>query len=173
MALDEMSGKRFRRFRTAPFSMSPQQSGIEEMNRKQRRLIKSNAPTVAAQMAGQAYDYTPAGRLMRVTHPVAVAALTRAFQHMLANGCEAHTTRLSSTTAEAFPRGAPTPAGATSYLAVGLDPDGRGTYSIRSIMTPGAPANLADLLNRRAALLHLQELTKTRGFPMGEPEGRA
>lgn len=141
------------------------------MNRKQRRSIKANAAGIAAKMAGAAYDYTTAGALVRVTHPVAIAALVRAFQHMLANGCEAHTTRISSATANAFPRGNPTPQGALSYLAVSLDPDGRGTYSIRAIATLGAPAYLAELLNRKAALHHLSAHTGTRGFPLGKAKG--
>ena len=142
------------------------------MNRKQRRSVKANAAAIAAEMAGAAYDYTPAGALVRVTHLVAIAALARAFRHMIANGCEAHTTRISSATADAFPRGNPTPEGASSYLAVGLDPDGRGTYSIRAIATPGAPAYLAEILNRKAALHHLSTHTRTRGFPLGKAEGR-
>ena len=34
------------------------------MNRKVRRLMKANAPSIAAEMAGQAFDYTPAGKLV-------------------------------------------------------------------------------------------------------------
>jgi hypothetical protein len=61
------------------------------MNRKQRRNIKANAPAIAAELAGLAYDYTPAGNLVRVSHPVAVAALKRAFAHMLSDGGQPHT----------------------------------------------------------------------------------
>ena len=142
------------------------------MNRNQRRTLRANAPAIAALMAETVYDYTPAGAMVRVTHPAAVAALTRAFQHMIASGGEPHTMRIPSATAEAFPRRSPTPAGATSYLAVGLDPDGRGTYSVRAIATPGAPPSLAEALNRKAALHHLSEHTQRRGFPMGKTQGQ-
>ena len=140
------------------------------MNRKVRRLMKANAPSIAAEMAGQAFDYTPAGKLVKVSHPAAVAALTRAFQHMLLNGGEPHTIRISSATAEAFPRGVPTPEGATSYIAVGMDPDGRGTYSIRAAVTPHAPPEIAEMLNREAVLHHLQPHLQTRGFPIGDAQ---
>jgi hypothetical protein len=137
-----------------------------KMNRQQRRNVKANAPAIAEEMARLAYDYTPEGELVRVADPVAQAALKRAFLHMLKNGCEPHTTRISDVTAAAFPRAKQPPAGVSTYLAVGLDPDGRGTYSIRSITTPGAPAHIAEVLNREYALRHLQEHTARRGFPI-------
>ncbi len=81
--------------------------------------------------------------------------------------------RLTLAEADAFPRKETDLKGAHPYLAVGLDPDGRGTYSLRHIYTPGTPADVAEMCNRNAALHHLGPHIKTRGFPAGSMAGRA
>ena len=57
----------------------------------------------------------------------------------LQNGGEPQVMRLTIAEADAFPRRGSDLKGAHPYLAVGLDLDGRGTYSLRHIYTPGAP----------------------------------
>jgi hypothetical protein len=136
------------------------------MNRKQRRAAKTVADGAAAQMAAAAFDYTAQGQLVRVTHPKAVAALQRAFALMIEGGCHPIATRIPHSTAETFPRAIGYGPEVASYLAVGLDPEGRGTYSLRAIVTPDAPPALADQYNRQAALECLRPLTASRGFPI-------
>lgn len=138
--------------------------------RQQRRRIKANAPAIARELATSCYDYADSGKLVRVDHPEAVKALQRAFLHMLRNGLEPHVTRISAQTASVFPRGhfkdQGLPADAASYLAVGMDRENRGTYSLRQIHTPHAPPQLAEMANRSKALTCLQPHTETRGFPI-------
>jgi len=141
------------------------------MNRQQRRAVKAVAEGAAEELSRLAYDYTPQGQLVRVTHPKAVAALKRAFLLMIDNGCKPQVTRIAPDTAEAFPRATRPPEGVSCYLAVGLDPDARGTYSLRNITTPDAPPEVEEQLNRRAALAHLQPLIARRGFPQATGSG--
>ena len=147
------------------------------MTRHDRRKVKAQAAKHAENLAGQfaraCYDYTPEGQLIRVSDPLAVAALQRAFRHMLRHGCAPPTLRLTAEQVAAFPRRATELQEHPGYLSVGLDPDGRGTYDIRHIVTPGAPPQLAEILNRKTSLHHLSKVTATRGFPMGSTAGRA
>ena len=143
------------------------------MTRHERRRMKAAAAKTAALFARVCTDYGPDGKLTPVDHPKAVAALQRAFHRLLQNGGEPQVMRLTQAEADAFPRKGPDLKGAQPYLAVGLDPDGRGTYSLRHICTPGASDDLAEVCNRNAALHHLGPHIRTRGFSAGSTTGRA
>jgi hypothetical protein len=136
------------------------------MNRQQRRAARAVSDAAAIEMAANSFDYTPDGRLVKVTHPKAVAALRRAYSVMMDNKCAPLATRISPEAAAKFPRAKRPLEGVKSYLAVGLDPEGRGAYSLRDIATPDAPPELEDTLNRRAALAKLQPKLQRVGFPM-------
>lgn len=143
------------------------------MNRKARRLMKNNAEKLADQMLTAVYDYTPDGRRFdRVSAPDAIAALRRAFILMLKGGGEPLAVLLKPETARQFPRGnVEIPEGYGSYLAVGLDKDGRGSYSIRTLYAPGLPRVIADGVGRHEALQSLAKVTAYGGFPVGETKG--
>ncbi|MCF7700923.1 hypothetical protein [Loktanella sp. M215] len=143
------------------------------MTRQERRKVKATAAKTAALFARVCTDYGPDGQLTPVDHPKAVAALQRAFHRLLQNGGEPQVMRLTLAEAEAFPRKGADLKGAHPYLAVGLDPDVRGTYSLRHIYTPGAPADMAEMCNRNASLHHLRPHIRTRGFSAGPTTGGA
>lgn len=136
------------------------------MNRKQRRQRQATATL----LAGTCYDYTPEGRVIRVSHPEAIKALKRAFQMLIENDCEPQVVKLPYRVAVTFPGKVERPDLAT-YLAVGIDVDGRGTYSLRKIVTPGAAGTVAEMCNRAVALSCLAPKLKERGFPIKATAG--
>ncbi|MDQ2065071.1 hypothetical protein Q9295_01695 [Xinfangfangia sp. CPCC 101601] len=102
-------------------------------NRNQRRTMKRNAAAQAAKLAACCFDYN--GReMLPVTDPVAIAVLERAFTRMLKAGGEPMAVPLSEAEASAFPlhegekRLLP---GGVTWLAVGVDVSGRGTYAMQ------------------------------------------
>lgn len=140
-------------------------------SRAQRRLLKRKAGETAAKMAACCYDFH-GGSLVPVTTPVAVAALTRAFTLLLRAGVQPMALPISEAEALGFPRHARDrlPDGVT-WLAVGLDADGRGTYALQS----AASSDRAEA-HEAARCLAPSRLALTRatpGFPMGKPRGRA
>lgn len=143
------------------------------MTRHERRRMKARAAKTAALFTRVCTDYAPDGQLTTVDHPKTIAALQRAFHRLLQNGGEPQVMRLTRAEADAFPRRGADLKGADPYLAVGLDLDGRGTYSLRHIYTPGAPADVAEMCNRNAALHHLGPHIRARGFSAGSTPGRA
>jgi hypothetical protein len=145
------------------------------MNRAQRRKMRKAADTVAARFASACYDYTPKGRLVRVTHPRAVALLEKAFAHMLRTGAASHVVKLTQQDGSTFPRGTHNalPYPAPYWLAVGLDREGRGTYALEQIDIRGADAVTERRLAEAQVLARLARHTCYAGFPMPMAEGRA
>lgn len=141
------------------------------LSRAQRRAYRANAKATAATLASHCYDFE-AGGLVRITHPEAKAALTRAFTRMLQADCRPLALPLSKAEAEAFPRyhGQAVPDG-VAWLAVGIDLDGRGTYAMHTATGPDRA--LAHDAARAMALARVADLAATRGFPIIEPRGRA
>lgn len=140
------------------------------MNRKQRRQRQATAKAAAALLAGACYDYTLEGRVIRVSHPEAIKALKRAFQMLIENDCEPQVVKLPYRVAVTFPGKVERP-DLSTYLAVGVDVDGRGTYSLRQIVTPGATGAAAEMCNRAVALSCLAPKLKERGFPIKATAG--
>lgn len=145
------------------------------MNRAQRRKMRKAADGIAAGFASACFDYTPEGRLVRVTHPRAVALLERAFAHMLRTGATSHVVKLTQQDGETFPRGTQhaLPYPAPYWLAVGLDAEGRGTYAMEQIDIRGADAVTERRLAEAQVLERLARHTCYAGFPVSMTEGRA
>lgn len=146
-------------------------------NRAARRAMRTHAREVAELSAANAFDYTPAGHLVRVSNPRAVAVLRRVFNLMLQTG-KPVTLQISDGEAAAFPRWRGAGVGSVHVVAAWLDVEGRCSYSLRSglarnqetgLIDRGLSAELAETLARQS----LAELCSCRGFPMGQPEGRA
>ncbi|MEI4473351.1 hypothetical protein [Frigidibacter sp. MR17.24] len=139
-------------------------------NREKRRAMRRKAESVAAKLAACCCDFQSGG-LVPVTHPLAVAALTRAFTLVLRAGGEPVAIPLSEAEANAFPRyrQALEP-GTVTWLAAGLDPDERGTYALQSAgSTDRGDAHDAA---RAMALARLAETAATADFP-GQSKGAA
>lgn len=140
-------------------------------NRTFRRAMKRNAEAVAAKLASRCYDFQGGG-IVPVSNPLAIAALTRAFKLLLRNGGQPLAVPVSEAEAQAFPAYAanrqPRP---ITWLAVGMDREGRATYAMQSASSD-APA-LAHEAARSLALSRLAETCAKPGFPMGEARGRA
>lgn len=141
------------------------------LSRAQRRAYRAKAAATAATLASCCYDFD-AGGLVRITRPEAKAALTRALARMLKADCRPLALPLSKAETEAFPRyhGRGLPDG-VAWLAVGIDPDGRGTYAMQ--FATGPDRGLAHDAAREMALARVADLTTTRGFPTTKPKGRA
>ena len=132
-------------------------------NRAQRRACRAVAGPTAAVLARHCFDHH-AGQLVHITQPAAVAALARAFKRMVQADCQPLAVPLSQAEAQAFPRHKPqfVQAGAT-WLAVGLDTEGRGAYALQTAIGPDrAQAHEAA---RARALADLARLTARHGFP--------
>ncbi|MEZ5913452.1 MAG: hypothetical protein R3D84_15530 [Paracoccaceae bacterium] len=147
-----------------------------KLNRAQRRAMRAQADTLAARLAKSAFNCHDAG-IEVIAHPVAVAALHRAFRRSLEAGGKPVALPLSHREAEAFPGHedfAPealagldtdTPAFA-ACLAVGLDPEGRGAFAVhRAVSTHTAGAHEAA---RSKALARLRAIAAEAGFPLIE-----
>lgn len=129
--------------------------------------MQANAKTLAQKLSCSSMDYDQAGRVVRVTDLTAQEALARAFERMLQAGGEAQVLRISDSAALAFPRGGQPPmAGATAWLAVGIDQAGMATYCLRWLQLPG----LGAVGDRRAAEVLLKALLAvecaTPGYPV-------
>jgi hypothetical protein len=120
------------------------------MNRAHRRAIRGSAKATAAVLAGRCYD----------------------FALLLRNGGRPVAVPVSETEARGFPRWAAMtlPDGVT-WLAVGMDGDGRASYSLHTASSPIRA--LAHDAARVLALSKLAAICATRGFPMGPARGAA
>ena len=133
------------------------------MNRAQRRALQRNAPATAALMASCCFDFLTDG-LKPITNPVAVAALTRAFTHLIRSGGQPLAIPVSEVEALGFPERKPDHLpGAVTWLAVGLDVQGRGSYALHSALSQDRAA--AHEAARALALSRLAEVCATAGFP--------
>ncbi|MEI4471505.1 hypothetical protein [Frigidibacter sp. MR17.24] len=139
--------------------------------RAQRRAMKRKADTVAGILASSCYDFHGGGTVA-VTHPVAIAALRRAFALVLRSGGKPVAVPLSEAEAEAFPRyRADRVPGGVTWLAAGLDPEERATYALQSAgSTDRAEAHE---VARMLALARLAFTAATPGFPITETRGTA
>lgn len=129
--------------------------------------MQASATRLAQKLSCTAMDYDQAGRVVRVTEPTAQEALARAFERMLHAGGDPQVLRISDSAALAFPRGQKPPmAGATAWLAVGIDRAGMATYCLRWLQLPG----LGPIDDRRAAEVLLKALLAvecaTPGYPV-------
>ena len=141
-------------------------------NLAQRRAFNRHASTTAALLASRCYDYRQGGAVVAVTHPSAVAALARAFTLLLRLGGAPVAVPLPEVEAKGFPRWAANriPDGVT-WLAVGMDLEGRASYALQSAASPSLAA--AHEAAKTKALAELARLCATRGFPIGHVMGRA
>lgn len=135
------------------------------MTRTQRRALKANAVALAARLAESTFDFE-GGALVPVSDPKALGALRRAMTLMLRAGGEPVAVPVSEAEASGFPchkdRQIP---GAKTWLAVGLDVDGRGTYALHSVWAEAG--SVAHDVARGLALARLEGLVKTKGFKVG------
>lgn len=139
--------------------------------RTQRRLMRRKAGETAARMARCCHDFHGSA-LVPVTAAPAIAALTRAFTLLLRAGGQSMAVPISEAEALGFPRPArDRPPGAVTWLAVGLDPEGRGTYALHSAASPDRAS--AHEVARSLALSRLALTAAAAGFPMGATKDRA
>lgn len=135
-----------------------------EMSRAQRRAMKAKAKPTAAVLARHCYDFERGGNLVRVSDPRALAALGRAFELLLRNGGHPLALPVSDEAAAGFPNWhrdrAP---GGVTWLAVGMDRDGRASYCLQSASSTTRAA--AHDAARAKALQRLGGLCQTSGFP--------
>lgn len=140
-------------------------------NRHQRRANRARAKIVATVLAASCQDFSGDGRRVAVTDPRAVGALRRAFTLMLRQS-RPLSMQISEAEAQGFPRWSEGNAGMAHVLAVALDPEGRGSYALRSCGAidnrtgRACPAVAADLAEQRA-LEGLAEINRYAGFPAG------
>ena len=141
-------------------------------NRAQRRAMKATTQAAAALMATRCYDFHAGGDLVRITDPQYIVALTRAFTLLLRFGGTPVAVPIAETEARGFPRWRDDVApGGVTWLAVGMDRDGRASYALQSASSPLNA--LAHDAARERALGNLAHICATAGFPMGEARGCA
>ncbi|WP_283179031.1 hypothetical protein [Gemmobacter sp. 24YEA27] len=134
-------------------------------NRHQRRAMKRNAAANAALLARCCFDYD-GNAMLPVADPLAITVLERAFTRMMQAGGEPMAVPLSEAEACAFPlhegekRLLP---GGVTWLAVGVDVSGRGTYAMQCAKD-GSRA-LAHEAARAMALSRLRASLDMPGFP--------
>lgn len=129
-------------------------------NRAQRRAMKRDAPAKAALMAACCFDFLKDG-MKPITDPRAVAALTRAFRRMIEAGGNPLALPVTEAEALGFPeRKADHLPGAVTYLAVGLDVQGQGTYALHCALS-----NDLATAHEVARTLALSRLNATCAFP--------
>lgn len=104
---------------------------------------------------------------MQVTDPNALGALRRGLTPMLRTGGNPVALPVSKAEAYGFPlhKDRQIPGGKT-WLAVGLDRDGRGSYALHSVRAEDGVA--AHDVARTLALARLDRLAKTQGFCSGD-----
>lgn len=133
------------------------------LTRAQRRAMKRKAPATAAIMAACCFDFLKDG-MKPITHPEAVAALTRAFRRLIEAGGRPVAVPVSETEALGFPeRKADHLPGAVTWLAVGLDVQGRGSYALHSALSDDRAT--AHDVARTLALSRLADVCAVPGFP--------
>lgn len=133
------------------------------LTRAQRRAMKSKAPASAAVMAACCFDFLKDG-MKPITHPQAVAALTRAFRRMIEAGGKPLAIPVSEAEALGFPeRKADHLPGGVTWLAVGLDVQGRGSYALHTALSEDKAT--AHEVARALALARLAEVCSFPGFP--------
>lgn len=141
-------------------------------NRALRRKMRAEAKPAAALMAARCYDFRDGSDLVPVGAPMAVAALTRAFTLLLRNGGKPVAVPIAMAEAQAFPRwyNHAVPGGVT-WLAVGMDHDGRASYALQTASSP-VLAYAHDAARERA-LHDLALVCATSGFPAAKSRGQA
>ncbi len=133
------------------------------LNRAQRRAMKRKAPAHAALMATCCFDFLKDG-VQPITDPQAVAALSRAFRRLIEAGGQPLAVPVTEAEALGFPeRQADHLPGAVTWLAVGLDVQGRGSYALHSALSPDRAT--AHDVARTLALARLAEVCALPGFP--------
>lgn len=135
------------------------------MNRAERRKSKATAAHVARMFAGTCRFKQVGQKPELVTNMTARKALQRAFEHMLRNGLQDHTTKLTRAQAAAFGGDMPPESpGVFPYLSVGVDVDGCGSFTINHVATPGAPPDVAEMMNRQIGERRLQTIKAVSGL---------
>jgi hypothetical protein len=111
---------------------------------------------------------------VRVEDYRAVRVLEIAFAAMLRKGGEPVVIEITRDAASAFPRHLAAlndSVGAKHWLAVGLDHEGRGTYSLRHMKIVAVAGSKEALLAEHVMLNELQRETGRQGFPIGPTRG--
>ncbi len=133
------------------------------LNRAQRRALKRKAAANAALMAACCFDFLRDG-MKPITQPEAVAALTRAFRRLIEADGKPVVMPVSEAEALGFPeRQADHLPGGVTWLAVGLDVQGRGSYALHTAQSDDRP--MAHEVARSLALARLNEVCAFAGFP--------
>lgn len=133
------------------------------------RKAKKNPRKLARKLARDVYDYSLPGLLVRVSHPKAVKALEKAFTFLFQNNGEPHMRLLEPEVAKTFPNGRKPdwmPESARSWLAVGLDPQGRVAHIIHHTATPEARDFREErAVAERLVMAELRKHCSTAGIP--------
>ena len=137
------------------------------MNRTHRRAFRAalkrmekNAPLYVATMVDQRSGRGDA------FPPAAFAAMTRALRKCLKSGGSPALLKLNADEAEGFPNPRPHTDGWQTWLAVGIDREGRGTYVTRAFKFNGAAPNL-ELLEARTVMLDCLQSALAQPFRYG------
>ena len=133
------------------------------LNRAQRRAMKRKAPAHAAFMATCCFDFLKDG-VQPISAPQAVAALSRAFRRLIEAGGLPLAVPVTEAEALGFPeRQVDHLPGAVTWLAVGLDVQGRGSYALHSALATNRA--IAHDAARTLALAQQAEVCAYPGFP--------
>jgi hypothetical protein len=128
---------------------------IRNQLRSRKTFERKHANQIATQCAALCYDLDTKGRYVRVTNPIAVQTLRKAFErHLL---LQDHITfmRLTDVQSEAFPASGEIANGTVSVMAVTRDDKGDLAYAIERCS--GGCGNVRELLEaaKRAAVRKL------------------
>ena len=139
---------------------------MQNLNRATIRRAKKNADQIAALMAANTLQ--PDGRPGIMSNSCARKVLARGFADLIRNNCKPVVLRVTDAEAGSLPGCTPTPKGAQSYCAFGLDVDGRGTWCLRWAYVRGlTPEEARDAIEVRM-LADLARLCNVPGYPVSE-----
>ncbi|NHQ75187.1 hypothetical protein HAT86_12045 [Roseovarius gahaiensis] len=139
---------------------------MRKQNRAAIRAAKKNADKIAAVMAQNALQ--PDGRNGFVSNPTARKVLARGFADLIRNNCKPIVLRVTAAEAGSLPGCSPTPKGAQSFCAFGLDVGGRGTWCLRWAFVRGLPPEEARDQIEVRMLADLARVCNVSGFPVSE-----
>jgi hypothetical protein len=135
-----------------------------KLTRTKRRQMRRNADRIAAVLAAGALESD--GGMRAVTDPTARRVLREGYAEMIRNGCKPITNRITHKQAASLPGCRPTPPGAQWWIALGLDCDGRGTWTARWAYAPGLPPDdVRDLIEVKL-LADLARAANVSGLPV-------
>lgn len=136
------------------------------LTRAERRRMLRHAEKIGAMMAARSLKSD--GRAGIVCNPTARKLLAQGYTELIRNDCKPVVQRITEAQAAALPGYCPTPAGATWWVAFGLDVDSRGTWVTRWAKMQGLSIDDARDAVEVRLLADLARACNVRGFPVME-----